>query len=274
MIFAKTKLFGCLLLVGLLHLAQGHCCAEDRVYAEGHAHNDYWQIRPLQDALRHGFTSVEADVFLEDGQLLVGHARFELRPGRTLQSLYLEPLRKTIAEQGGSVYGDDKPFMLLVDVKSDAVRTYEALREVLAEYADILTTIEDGEVTPGAVDVVISGGRDYDQVAADKLRHAGVDGRIADLGKSHPTHLMPLVSDHWPSHFTWRGLGEMPEDEREKLRDIVARTRAEGKRLRFWATPENPTVWQELYDAQVDLIGTDTLEALAEFLEAQKMRHK
>ena len=43
-----------------------------------HAHNDYWHERPLHDALERGFCSVEADVFLVDGQLLVGHAKKEL----------------------------------------------------------------------------------------------------------------------------------------------------------------------------------------------------
>lgn len=34
-----------------------------------HAHNDYEHARPLLDALDHGFTSVEADVWLVDGEL-------------------------------------------------------------------------------------------------------------------------------------------------------------------------------------------------------------
>jgi hypothetical protein len=41
--------------------------------ANAHAHNDYEHKRPLFDALDNGFTSVEADVFLVDGKLLVGH---------------------------------------------------------------------------------------------------------------------------------------------------------------------------------------------------------
>ena len=39
-----------------------------------HAHNDYRHGRPLQDALEHGFTSIEADVLLINGELYVGHA--------------------------------------------------------------------------------------------------------------------------------------------------------------------------------------------------------
>ena len=43
--------------------------------ARAHAHNDYLHERPLLDALDHGFTSVEADIFLVDGKLLGGAIR-------------------------------------------------------------------------------------------------------------------------------------------------------------------------------------------------------
>ncbi len=62
---------------------------------QAHAHNDYHHPRPLLDALDHGFCSVEADVFLVDGQLLVGHTTLELKPQRTLQALYLDPIMPT-----------------------------------------------------------------------------------------------------------------------------------------------------------------------------------
>lgn len=60
----------------------------------------------------------------------------------------------------------------------------------------------------------------------------------------------------------------MPESEREKLLEVVARTHAKGRRIRFWATPESPVLWQELKAAGVDLIGTDELERLSTFLRS------
>src|SRR3954451_21378479 len=47
-----------------------------------HAHNDYQHARPLAEALANGFASVEADVCLVGGQLLVGHKVEECVPGR------------------------------------------------------------------------------------------------------------------------------------------------------------------------------------------------
>ena len=63
---------------------------------QAHAHNDYLHDRPLLDALDHGFCSVEADIFLVDGELLVAHTRSELSKERTLKKLYLNPLRERV----------------------------------------------------------------------------------------------------------------------------------------------------------------------------------
>src|SRR3954453_2046264 len=67
-----------------------------------HAHNDYEHERPLLDALDQGFTSVEADVWLVDGELYLGHDGPDLT--RTLRSSYLEPLAQRFRADGGSIY--------------------------------------------------------------------------------------------------------------------------------------------------------------------------
>ncbi|MAP53239.1 MAG: hypothetical protein CMO48_06885, partial [Verrucomicrobiales bacterium] len=91
---------------------------------QAHAHNDYYHKRPLLDALSHGFCSVEADVFLKNGKLLVGHFQFELREKRSLESLYLEPLAKRVKANGGSVHKTKAPFHLMIDFKTDGPKTY------------------------------------------------------------------------------------------------------------------------------------------------------
>jgi hypothetical protein len=231
-----------------------------------HAHNDYHHSRPLLDALDHGFCSVEADIFLVDGQLLVGHTSLELKADRTLQALYLDPLRRRVRENAGRVYRNGPPFTLMIDVKTDAGRTYAVLREVLARYADMLTSVRKGVVQQRAVTVIVSGNRAQEAVAADPLRYVGIDGRLGDLGTDRPSHLVPLISDNWPRHFRWRGEGPMPEQQRQKLRAIVAKAHAKGRRVRFWATPDDPAVWRELRDAGVDLINADDLAGLERFL--------
>ncbi|HEY1379279.1 MAG TPA: phosphatidylinositol-specific phospholipase C/glycerophosphodiester phosphodiesterase family protein [Gemmataceae bacterium] len=231
-----------------------------------HAHNDYEHPRPLFDALDQGFSSVEADVFLRDGKLLVGHTALSLKPERTLESLYLDPLRERVRANGGHVYKDGPPFWLLVDVKTEAKSTYAALHDVLARYAELLTTVDGGKVEPKAITVVISGNMAKDVMASQAKRYAGYDGRSGDVDSDLPAHLMPWVSDNWTKLFMWRGEGTMPGEERAKLQHFVARAHKHGRLVRFWNTPELPAFWAELRAADVDLINTDRLAELRQFL--------
>jgi glycerophosphoryl diester phosphodiesterase len=239
----------------------------ENVLHRAHAHNDYWHARPLFDALDLGYASVEADVFLVDGKLLVGHSKNELTPERTLESLYLAPLSELEERGGGSVLLQPVPITLLVDIKSNASDTYRALSALLAKYASMLSKIENGEYHAGSIEVVISGNRPIDEMANAKSRDAFIDGRLSDLADERPENLIPLVSESWTNHFQWDGRGEISNEERERLQTIVQRVHAQGKRLRFWATPETEACWQELLAADVDLIGTDHLDALATFLK-------
>jgi hypothetical protein len=239
-----------------------------------HAHNDYSHERPLLDALSHGLCSVEADVFLVDGRLLVGHSRSELKDERTLESLYLHPLLNRVRENGGQVFAGGPAFTLLIDLKSDGEETYVALDEILAKYEVILTSVNPGKVETKAVEVIISGNRAWERIASDSTRFAGVDGRLADLSSNRPSHLMPLISDRWGRAFKWHGQGPMPDAERTVLWRIVQEAHKNGRRVRFWATPDLPSpertaVWSELLAAGVDLIGTDDLDGLKTFLLSQ-----
>ncbi|MCA9185407.1 MAG: phosphatidylinositol-specific phospholipase C/glycerophosphodiester phosphodiesterase family protein [Planctomycetales bacterium] len=252
-----------------------------------HSHNDYYHERPLLDALQLGFTSIEADVFLVDGQLLVGHGRLELRRERTLEELYLKPLKKfvnerksfttgqTSADEGSTSEKDASeaaaPNMpkiwLLVDIKQDGVEAYAVLDRLLSQYADLLTRTENGQQINGAVTVVVSGDRAQQQITDDQTRLVGIDGRQEDLDSDRSAELVPWISENYRSHFTWNGEGEMPQVERHKLQEMVAKAHAHGRLLRFWATPETPQFWSTLLANGVDILGTDQLEELSKFLQ-------
>jgi hypothetical protein len=237
-----------------------------RPLKNAHAHNDYEHPRPLFDALDQGFCSVEADVFLVGGKLLVGHTALSLKPDRTLESLYLDPLRERIRANGGRLYRDGPPCWLLVDVKTEANATYAALDAVLAKYADILTAVDHGMAEPNAITVAVSGNMAKEAMAKQTRRYAGYDGGADDVNSEVPAHLMPWVSDNWTKLFTWKGEGKMPGEERSRLGDFVASAHKHGRLVRFWNTPEKPAFWAELRSAGVDLINTDRLADLRKFL--------
>ncbi len=242
--------------------------------AQAHAHNDYKHHRPLLDALAHGFTSVEADIFLVDGKLLVAHDRHEIRAHRTLQALYLDPLKKRIERYSGSVYAQKCGFTLLIDFKSEAESTYAVLHKVLSQYKECFTSFTPEGRQERAMLAVVSGNRPRDTMAAQKLRYAGCDGRLSDLKSDAPAELIPMISDNWGNHFSWRGNGPFPAQELAKLTDIVRSSHEKGRLVRFWATPDKPSaerkaMWNVLAAAGVDVINTDDLCGLQQYLLAR-----
>ncbi len=163
---ARRALATCLAAV----LAHGCAAPSAPTAPRGHAHNDYLHARPLLDALAAGFTSVEADVFLQGDALLVGHERWMLQPQRTLERLYLEPLRRRIHANGGSVYPGGGTFLLLVDIKADGAAVYRKLTALLADDRQLLTRFCDGRIEPGALTIVLSGDRPRALAAVDRDR--------------------------------------------------------------------------------------------------------
>lgn len=256
------------LFTGLVYSALAHVTATPLPHA--HAHNDYNHARPLLDALDHGFCSVEADIFLVDGELLVAHDREDVQPERTLQALYLDPLMARVNTNGGSVYPDGPEFILLVDIKEHGAAVYEVLRKVLLDYADMLTSFTPGSTTKGAVTVILSGDRPIEVVAAETTRYVGIDGRVSDLDGEVNPHLMPLISDNWRSHFDWFGSGPMPDAARDTLHEIATKAHNVGCIVRFWGIPPREDLWDALLAGGVDLINTDNLAQLQAFLLSKR----
>ncbi|MGW6455405.1 phosphatidylinositol-specific phospholipase C/glycerophosphodiester phosphodiesterase family protein [Streptomyces sp. NPDC055078] len=240
-----------------------------------HAHNDYLHPRPVHDALSHGFTSLEADVFLVNGDLLVAHTPAELDPSHTLRSLYLDPLLARVRANHGSVYrGHRRPVQLLIDIKYDGAACYLELDRQLRQYRRMLSGCANGRVRYGAITAVVSGDRAARvPMEAQRQRYAFYDGRFDDLATPVPASFVPLISGNWNHAFTWRGEGPFPATERARLHTLVDLAHYHGRRIRFWATHDVPgsardAVWTELLAAGADHLNTDDLAGLARFLRA------
>ena len=174
---------------------------------------------------------MEADIYLVDGQLLVAHDRSKVKPERTLQSLYLDPLRERVKKNGGRVYPGGPECVLLIDEKTRWQTIYPVLRETLTNYADMLTTFGPGGTKTNAIRVIITGFRSKDMFAGESIRYAGVDGELADLNSGAPPDPIPWISGNWRQSFSWNGTGSIPEAEKARLQNIVAKAHQQGRQV-------------------------------------------
>jgi hypothetical protein len=142
-----------------------------------HSHNDYWRHVPLFSALRAGCIGVEADVWLFDDDLYVGHNTASLTRNRTFTSLYVNPLVELLEHQntktefynGNGSHGvfdadPDQTLTLLIDLKTGGPETWPA---VLAQLQPLrergwLSFVENSTLHTRPITVVGTGNTPFD----------------------------------------------------------------------------------------------------------------
>jgi hypothetical protein len=250
--------------MGIVALAGWFCIplfAQETCLLPAYAHNDYENRRPLVDAVEAGYAGVEADVYLVNGQLLVGHDAADLRRERTLRTLYFEPLRRLLESRGSLCSG--RPFLLNIETKQHDPAAFDSLlaleqqyRRELGERWTVLI-VHVGWVPPEHLGV------NDNIVIQHRIRgpddDPGTDGRIG------------LVSVRYGDLFRWKGRGELDPVSRHRLEEIARRTHeVPGRRLRVYDAPSEVEVYRMLLKAGVDLIGVKDLGRGREVLQAIK----
>ncbi|KAJ5803222.1 uncharacterized protein N7503_005672 [Penicillium pulvis] len=164
-----------------------------------HSHNDYWRRVPLYSALQAGCIGIEADVWLFDNELYVGHTTTSLTSRRTLRSMYVDPLvrilerqnpissfQRFISQPPHGVFDTDpsQTLILLIDFKTDGAATWPVVASHLAPLRDrgYLTHFNGQEVIQGPITVVGTGNTPFDlTVANSTYRDIFFDAPLAKL---------------------------------------------------------------------------------------------
>lgn len=233
-----------------------------RMRLPAYSHNDYQRARPLADAVEMGLRGVEADVFLVDGEVRVGHDRREAARAGTLDALYLAPLAALAARCGRFHDGEDAPFLLLVEIKESSQPTYDAVVALLARYDRWIAR----EVTDSArpIELMMVGwlppARPHD--ARTMLRHQRIRSVLDTLvGSANPDVRLLSLDYGKTMGRRWRSAAS-GRRWLETLR--AARRNAPDHRLRVHNVPIDARAYGELLGAGVGLIGTkDPLASVA-----------
>lgn len=240
--------------------------AQPRVYSSidnAHSHNDYLQNVPFYTAYSARCASIEADIFLVDGELYVAHEKKDINKARTLKSLYLNPIRGQMKINGGSGYPDGKSFQLLIDLKTDYRETLKVLEQQLLEYSDCF----DYKKNPSAVRVIISGSSPSPEEYSNYADFICFDGNPQLTYTSEQNTRVPMISVPFQALTKWNGLGRMIEADYDKVKSVIDKVHAGGKSIRFWGCPDTKTAWNTFIKLGVDYLNTDQPALLDNFLK-------
>ncbi|KIV86189.1 hypothetical protein PV11_01819 [Exophiala sideris] len=252
-----------------------------------HSHNDYWRDIPFYTALSVGAVSVEADVWLVNNTLYIGHEQSALTTARTFDGLYVQPILNTLQRENpttqfisgtttkNGVYDTNsgQTLYLFVDVKTDGESTWPAVVSALQPLraAGYLTTWNGTAVTPGPVTVVGTGNTPLDQVQPLKNRDYFFDANLALLSSSQAnitSSVSPIASTQFSKYFGTINGTTFNSTQLATLYGHLAVAQSKGIAARYWDTPAWPistrnAVWHTLVEAGVGLLNADDLPEAA-----------
>ena len=208
-----------------------------------HSHNDYHQDFPFVEAYINNASSIEVDLFLKDNTLYVTHEESNIKEGRTLSSLYLEPLSELEKK------GELRNLQLLLDLKSPAIPTLKEIQKVLKKYPDL--------IKGDKVSFVISGNRPDPSDYYKYPDYIYFDHQNLDNLEMVPMEKVAMISLSFQKYSVWNGYGRMEEEELNQVKAAITRAHTFNKPFRFWATPDTKTAWARLATLGVDFINTD-----------------
>ena len=245
-----------------------------------HSHNDYTRDVPLYDALSAGCTSVEADVWLHNGNLRVAHTD-PGDSGPTIQDLYINPLIALLDAQnpdggnGNGVYPQrsSQSLVLLVDFKSEGTTTWQPLRD-----AGYLSYWDGSEFVSRPITIVASGNAPLAQaknLTANPHRDMFMDSRVNESLDGYDTSNTYYSSADFESAITSSGSAPLSSSNQEKLTEQLDAGHGKGFLVRYCtfhpiyghdlrsnvSVGDIPStdLWQELVDAGVDRLNVSSL---------------
>ncbi|MET6997984.1 family 43 glycosylhydrolase [Chitinophaga defluvii] len=229
-----------------------------------HSHNDYERSKPFYEAAALKCGSIEADIHLKAGTLYVAHDEEDIQPQRTFEQLYLRPVLKQMARNHGKVYADGSPLQLLVDIKTDATTTLQALQRMLMPYRNYF----DKSKNPYAVTIVLSG----NVPPASEWHHYDpiffFDGRPNIMYDSTAMKRVALISANFRDYAPLNNAKDSVSPANWiKLQEVVNQAHKAGKPFRFWGTGSDAYNYQRLLELGVNYIGTDQPGGLYETLQ-------
>ena len=238
-------------------------CSISALYAQTpklHSHNDYMQKVPFWNAFSAGLNSIEVDVFLKKGKLYVTHSANEIDKNKTLEKLYLEPIMEVI--KNNIAFQD---LQLLVDVKSDAIKTLAKIEQTLKKYPKI---IEHPNIK-----IVISGNRPNAEDYYKYPEYISFDYQELDNALA-PKNLekVAMVSTSFKDYSVWNGKGRLTHDDFDKVSNIIKKLKTFKKPIRFWATPDSKSAWNTFVKLGLDFVNTDQPSKCAEYVNTLNHR--
>ena len=229
-----------------------------------HSHNDYLRKEPFYEAFKAGCASIEADIFLKEGNLYVAHEEKSIQSNLTFATLYLEPLSKIYRQKRFK----NSNIQLLIDLKTAAEPTLKALVSEIEKYPELF----ENKRSRMKISFVISGNRPKPSEYKVFPAYIKFDCQELESLDQLDKDRVALVSFSFQKFSKWYGSGNLSEEDRSKISAVVNKVHSIHKRIRFWGTPDTEKAWQIFSELGIDYINTDKPSACGAYFKVEPIK--
>lgn len=227
----------------------------------------------LWESIGKGIFNYQADVMYIYGKIFVT----PLMPDSpehhlpTLTDAYLYPLYNQFKKNNGEIIpGYQSDIYLVLNLTAQPVQVYKQLAIEMRPFMDMLTYKNADSEHQGKLRILIKDKAQLQTINNIKPSFLGLVGNSGDVDKNSDPNQMPLIEIDFNELTNWKGTGNIPFEDFVKIKDLVAKVHAQGKKISLINCPSYQQVADLIKTAKVDFLSTPEAIKMAGFFDTDK----
>lgn len=227
----------------------------------------------LWESIGNGIINFQADVMYIYGKIFVTDQMPDSINHKlpTLTDAYLYPLYNQFKKNSGEILpGYQGDIYLILNFANSPLQVYKQLAAEMRPFIEMLSYNLDGVDHKGKLKILINNSESLEKINAVKPSFLSLSGKLTDLTKNVDNAKMPLIEVDITELTSWKGTGNIPFDDFVKIKEIIAKVHAQGKKIALTNCPSNKSIADFVLSSKADYITTPEATRMAEFFASPK----
>ena len=219
---------------------------------------DHKRKQPLGEALIAGASGVSIEIKLDKNGSWNSSIDWE--------KVYLKPLQQQFERVTAPSNTESKPFLILINVKGDSSKTFEALNKTLAPYASILTQFSPLKTDIKPIVVWVHGDIPYNEASYASATRYFFPVRPLLNNLSTNSKVVGVYID-FDEHYKWNGKEFMPNMQYHGLQTAIKMAKKQSLIVLAEDCPETDNAWTILKNSGVDYFIVSDFDKYKKYLQ-------
>jgi len=227
----------------------------------------------LWESIGNGIINFETDVMYIYGKLYVTSLMPDSANHKipTLTDAYLYPLFNQFKKNNGEIIpGYQGDIFLILNISNQPVQVYKELATEMRPFTEMLSFELGGVKHPGKLRILIKDNNQLEKINSIKPSFLGLVGSLADIDKNTDSGKMPIIEVDLGEITSWKGTGNIPFEDFQKIKDLVAKVHTQNKKISFRNCPTYKAIADVIQTSKADFVSTQEAIKMSGYFVATK----